>query len=295
MTNKDVEILYPNIGRRIKAVLVDSVLFIIVLVSLIPFLAEIETDQVWLKIAILFSPFLILDPLLVSLTGGSIGHHVFKIRIRDTREDKNINIICALIRFVIKTLFGSLSLILIFFTKKHQALHDLSVKSIVVMKNPENLDNEIVFKERNFEEKGFIYPSKIRRLIVIIAYNFILFILLSIVGSIFISDPCLESENCNLIEEIGLGIIGFSWLIIALIIIYRGVNAQLIGCKKKNTARKSDLDQSEFEKIGLSDQTVIYNYKCKNCGMPYTLEDSDEKAEKIYCSSCKAELDKNNN
>ena len=233
MTNADIEILYPNIGKRIKAVIVDYALFIIVLVSIIPFLAKIEIDYIWLKIIILLSPFFILDPLLVSLTGGSIGHHAMKIRIRDVNKDQNINIIFASIRFILKNLLGLLSLILILFTKKHQAFHDLAIKSIVVMKNSDQLDSEGWLKERSFEEEGYLYPSKVRRLIVIIIYNLIFFIFFVIIFGLLLSEPCIEIDECNQKDEIISSIIGISWFIASIFIIYKGIRARLIGCKRK--------------------------------------------------------------
>ena len=50
------ELYYPNIGKRIKAVVLDSLIFAIVVVSIWPFIAGYEFKYNWLKILILLSP-----------------------------------------------------------------------------------------------------------------------------------------------------------------------------------------------------------------------------------------------
>ncbi len=230
------EILYPNLGRRIKAVLVDSIIFTILIMTLIPFLAKFEFYNTIIKLLVLFSPFFILEPLMVSLTGGSIGHHVLKIRVRDADRDKNINIFLASLRSVVKLLLGGISLILVLFTKKHQALHDMITNSIVTINDSNPLAEQEGLKERAFREEGYSYPSIIRRFFIILFYNFALFIFVSIISSFFISEPCVDIDDCNTKEEIYLAILGVFWVIGIILIITKGIRARLFGCRRKPVA-----------------------------------------------------------
>lgn len=228
------ELYYPNIGKRIKAVVLDSVIFAIVVVSIWPFIAGYEFKYNWLKILILLSPFFILEPLLVTTTGGSIGHHVFKIRVRGVSRDRNINIINATIRFLLKTALGTFSLLFILFTKKHQALHDYLVNSIVIFKQHDNFDPRIGLKERvSTEEEGYVYPSKLRRFIVILIYNVPLFFLYGLVLSVSLSDTCLEDDICIGGEDIISFIIVMFWFAGVFCTIYFGFAGKLVGCRRK--------------------------------------------------------------
>lgn len=233
-----MKVLYPNIGRRIKAVLVDSMLFVIVTMTILPFIAKFNFKHTWIKITILLFPYFILDPLLVSFTGGSIGHHAFKIRVRHTIKNQNIGLIFASVRFLMKTILGWFSLIMILFTKKRQAFHDLIVNSIIIMNYPEGIEVEDGLKERSFEEEGYIYPSKFWRFFVIGIYNFLLYWLFNILLTFFLPEQCVENMErggriCNQLDETLIVIMTFSWIAGVISIIYFGIGAQLFGCRRK--------------------------------------------------------------
>ena len=232
MVEPKSEMYYPNIGKRIKAVLIDSILFVIVTITILPVLAQFEFEQAWIKILIILSPYFVLDPLLVSFTGGSVGHHVFKIRVQNAKSNLNVNLLYATFRFIAKTLFGSLSLVFILFTKKHQAFHDLIVNSIVVLKSSRDLNKNEGLKERTFRETGYIYPSKIRRFLIIVLYNASFFIILSILTYALVSDPCIDNDKCTSKDDIvSLGL-GMLWLVAIISSIYFGVRAKLYGCMR---------------------------------------------------------------
>src|SRR5436190_8207282 len=92
-----------------------------------------------LKIGPLVAGFLALEPGLVSWTGGTIGHHLMGLRIRDVVEDRNIGLIRATIRAVSRALLGWVSLVFILVTRKHQAIHDYISRTVVVLRNAAEL------------------------------------------------------------------------------------------------------------------------------------------------------------
>jgi uncharacterized RDD family membrane protein YckC len=81
--------------------------------------------------------FLALEPGLVSWTGGTIGHHLMGLRVRDALEDRNIGLIRATIRAASRTLLGWISIMFILVTSKHQAIHDYISRAVVVLRNPD--------------------------------------------------------------------------------------------------------------------------------------------------------------
>ena len=112
---------------------------------------------------------------MVSLTGASIGHHAKQIRIQNATTSKNLSIIRAVIRFIIKSLLGWLSISLIFTTQRHQALHDKVVGSVVVMKKSAQMKGITGVPEQIFKEEGYLYPSPLRCIAVIFLYTVIIF------------------------------------------------------------------------------------------------------------------------
>jgi uncharacterized RDD family membrane protein YckC len=231
---RKMEIYYPNFNRRVKAALVDSLIFALLTVLIVPILAGINSIPDWLRIILILSPFFILEPVLVSYTGGSPGHHLFKTRIRNIESDTNIGILSATVRFLFKLLLGLLSLFFILFTKKHQAIHDLVVKSIVVLRNPEAHAEDEVLKERTFEEPSFIYPSIMQRILVPLVYFFALALITAGISGLVISEACLENNLCSSMDDAVATIAAFVWIIGFIYLMVTGLNGRLYGCRRKD-------------------------------------------------------------
>ncbi len=174
----------------------------------------------------------LLEPLLVSFTGGSFGHHILGIKVVDKASGKPINIFPAIIRFVIKILFGTFAFLSINTTKQYQALHDLSVGSIVVLKNPNNLRAHEILGENIIEEEGYMYPSSVRRISMMLAYNSMTFVLLSISNVLFLSESCLYENMCSEFEYITSLIMSMLWIILIFAIVILCWKGLLFGCRR---------------------------------------------------------------
>lgn len=228
-----MDIRYPNLNRRVKAVVVDSLIFAILLTTFVPFIVQTGISPKWLKIILILLPFFIVEPFLVSVAGGSVGHHLMKIRIRKSSAEKNLDIFSAIIRFMVKTLFGFLSLFFILLTRRHQAFHDKIVSSIVVFKNPETVAPSEALKERVYEEEGYIYPSKWYRFLIFAAYAFIGVYCTAILGSFFLSEKCIAKNACNPMENVVQVLLLCLWLIIITYFFTKSMRAEIFGCRKK--------------------------------------------------------------
>ncbi len=159
-------VTYPRLLRRVQAVLIDSLIIPIVFIGVMLLVAQFNVENIYIKVSALILPFLILEPGLVAFTGGTIGHHILKIKVRSSKNDANLNIIFAVVRFVVKFILGWLSFVFILTTDKHQAIHDIVSGSIVVNIKSEGLSDKEALKERT-ESVGWRYPSAKRRTIVI--------------------------------------------------------------------------------------------------------------------------------
>ncbi len=88
------------------------------------------------RIITLLSIFLLYDPLFVSSFGGTIGHIIIGLRVKENiNEQKNIHFLLAFVRYIIKLLLGWISLLTISKTQKKRAIHDIISGSVVISKN----------------------------------------------------------------------------------------------------------------------------------------------------------------
>jgi uncharacterized RDD family membrane protein YckC len=117
-------LLYARIWPRVKAILIDGVVLsgVFLVAALIG--ANIAGSGaaaflVWFAFWVLY------DPLMVSRTGGTIGHHLQNLRVVSDRTGRNPSLPLAFVRNVVKTLLGLLSLLAMAASSRHKALHDL--------------------------------------------------------------------------------------------------------------------------------------------------------------------------
>ena len=82
--------------------------------------------------------FVLYEPLFVSYFGATIGHSRFNLEVRSLNdEQKKINFLQALVRYLFKMLLGWLSLLTIGSTEKKTAIHDGVVRSVVLSIAPQ--------------------------------------------------------------------------------------------------------------------------------------------------------------
>lgn len=139
-TKEKLVIIYPSIIDRVKAVFADSFMLIIFMFFFSYLFTSIGEVPDWLRIGAFAFVFALYDPIFTSILGGTIGHHMFGIRVkRVNNREKNILFPLALIRFVLKTTLGWISLLTINSSKENSTLHDMAVNSVVVFAEKKKL------------------------------------------------------------------------------------------------------------------------------------------------------------
>ena len=226
-------IAYPRLIKRVRAVLIDSVLLpVSVLVTLILGNALGVSHSLG-KAMLILGPIFILEPALVAFTGGTVGHHLLKIRITRTDGKRNINIFAAIVRFVVKLLLGWLSFIFVLTTAKHQAVHDLVARSLVVHKDPAGLSAFEALTERTLDSVAYVYPPAWRRVVVAFVYAVLATVTISIASAFVSTTECIEANKCTTLDKLfeiglsGLWIVTLGWFTV------RGWNGRLYGCRKR--------------------------------------------------------------
>jgi uncharacterized RDD family membrane protein YckC len=224
--------MYPRLIRRVQAVLIDSAVLLVVFVFSVALAGYLKLKNDLFGAAIAFLPVILVEPLLVSIKGGTIGHLILGLRVRSTFDNKNLNIFIAILRTITKVTLGMVSLVCVLTTKKHQAIHDLITGSIVVINDPKSLPTDQVLAERVLDHEKYSYPGVIRRLLFIFLYFILFIIFMGIFFTYALSDSCIEHNGCNYIDSIVYVFISiFYWLGIFGIPAL-GWMSKLYGCRK---------------------------------------------------------------
>jgi uncharacterized RDD family membrane protein YckC len=126
---------YPGVLARVKAVIVDGGILLLMMVGAsMAFAAFGEVPESAKIVAVIFT-FILYDPLLTSLFGGTLGHMLIGIRVkRESDEEKNILFTSAVVRFLLKGLLGWISLLTVMGNERRKAIHDYVAGSVVVYK-----------------------------------------------------------------------------------------------------------------------------------------------------------------
>jgi uncharacterized RDD family membrane protein YckC len=228
---------YARFSRRLRGMFVDWVLAIVVIFGAIMIAVSVGHEIVSRSLAILVALFLILyEPLLVSRTGGTIGHRYTNLRVVDDRTGGNLSMRTASIRAGIKAMLGVYSFIVMMATRRNQALHDLLTHSTVQIRDAAQAKAHHFITERT-ELSSPTMPSPGRRVAVIAVY-LVLMVLAYIVafavmvGLGAISDACIDNDVCSASENILQGVTGIALLVTAAILIGLGWRGRLYGARR---------------------------------------------------------------
>jgi uncharacterized RDD family membrane protein YckC len=229
----DAPHVYPSIPARIKAGEIDVLVIsamLFVLIGLYVVLGYEPPVIIFSCIALLF----LYEPTFVCWRGQTVGHRVMGIRIIDSRTRGNISFSKSLARFVLKALFGIVSVIWAFFEHREQFLHDRVTRSLAVAcELPiENLGAQSVHSVVTTADSSGTLPSLRRRIAIIVCYSIAAFILLIAFEGLMFPDCVLENpvspELCHIIDAV----IGGLSVVLLLTICAAGVRGGLPGARK---------------------------------------------------------------
>ena len=227
------QIPYVRISRRIKALSIDTIVLVMAFALVLFVAAKLNIHRSTTAAVFIILIVGSLEPVFVAFTGSSIGHHLVGLRVRHVNSDKRLNIFLSYIRFLTKLPLGLLSFISILTTRKHQAIHDLLSRSIVVHKNPNLVLAFEVIGERIPDTEHYIYPSRLKRFLMISLYLFVGLILFTTVFGTLISSPCRLHKSCSKLDDVlGLILSVIFWVGI-FAIIGLGWQSRLFGCRRR--------------------------------------------------------------
>lgn len=234
MSDGDTELLYPRLLRRVRAFLIDSVLFIVVIYGWLLSLPALSGSPFLVKMLALVLPLVVLEPALVAFTGGTPGHHAMGLRIRRAARDQNIGILRATVRAILRTLLGWLSFIFVLVTQRHQALHDYFTSTVVVLRRPEALPAHEKFALRTEDHARHAYPSKTRRIAVVGTCLLLGVTAFGVLSAALLSDRCSDANRCSPADQLTAVVLTLVWFLYTGTAIVLGWRGLLPGCRRSD-------------------------------------------------------------
>ena len=123
---------YARFSRRLRGTLLDWIIALTAIFGAVLVAAMVRNNNVSRALGTLVVIGLVLyEPVLVSFTGGTLGHYFTNLRVVDERTGGNVSFFKACIRLVIKGGLGWYSFIIMAATRRNQAVHDLVTRSTV--------------------------------------------------------------------------------------------------------------------------------------------------------------------
>lgn len=182
-------VLYATLPRRIKAAIIDGVVLLaLMILSPLTVNALIGRDTAANAI-VMYIPPLLLEPFLISVLGFTLGQYIFGIEVIRVDTGGKCPLPASFLRYFVKTILGSLSLVYMLFSKRHQAIHDCIANTLVVLSMKRIEQNHDFANygeiEQNLEaDISYSYPTALRRFILFIIWAVIALFILGLVAEI---------------------------------------------------------------------------------------------------------------
>jgi uncharacterized RDD family membrane protein YckC len=232
-TSATIEV-YPRLLKRLQGVFIDGIIIPMAAIGTLVALTYAHVDSTWIKVLCPLIVVLLLEPVAVCSTGGSIGHHLVGLRVRKENADERISFFAAIVRVVVKTFFGLPAFFVAFISRKRQALHDIVAKSLIVHKSTIGLPLYELQPARTRADEHAAYASIWRRIGVILLYWILFYILMNIVAFVVLGGPCAKYGQCSEAQ----GVFALSAVVILLIafvlLAFLGWRGSLYGCRKRD-------------------------------------------------------------
>jgi hypothetical protein len=228
---------YARFSRRLRGMFVDWVLALVVIFGAILIAVSIGSEALPRVMAVLVAITLCLyEPLLVSKTGGTIGHYLTNLRVVDDVTGGNLSLRKAFIRAALKAVLGWYSFLVMAATRRNQAVHDLLTRSTVQIRDATKASSHHFITERTALASPGL-PSRGRRAVVTLVYLAlalaVYFLFAGVIISLgAISDACLNNDVCTLGENLLTGAFSVALFVIAALLIALGWRGRLWGARR---------------------------------------------------------------
>ena len=236
-THRSPSPLYARFTLRFRGILVDWMIVTAIMFGAIFIAVTVANDsfsRVFGFTVIL--GLLLYEPVLVSVTGGTLGHRLNNLRVVDERSGGNVSFLKACARVVIKGLLSWYSFVILAATRRNQAIHDLLTRSTVQIRSAAKARPGQYITERvELSESGL--PSRLRRVAIIGVYLLLLFVAYGTVSVLLVmagvdSHRCIDSSYCSVgarMANLGAGV---ALILLMAAVIAFGWKGKLFGARR---------------------------------------------------------------
>jgi uncharacterized RDD family membrane protein YckC len=232
-------VCYPRLLRRVRALLIDSGFGLLSVVIWWASLPALVAAPPLAKFAFPIAAFIVLEPVMVALTGGTPGHHLMGLRVESAATGRRIGLLRSSVRALFRAGLGWLTFVLALTTRKRQAIHDLCVGTVVVLGKPAALPHAERLPELRPDLENFDYPSKIRRGVAICIYLIAATTIYVLILTAALSPDCAAQAKCSFEEAVAYNGLWAVWTLACAALIVHGCHARLIGARRK--ARREEV------------------------------------------------------
>jgi len=229
--------LYARFSRRFRGIVVDWIIAMAVLFGAVAVAISVESDNFSRVLGFLvIAALLLYEPVLVSFTGGTLGHHFTNLRVVDDRSGGNVSFLKACARVVLKGVLGWYSFVILAATRRNQAVHDLLTRSTVQIRDPARARPGQYMTERA-EPVVSGMPSRLRRAMVICVYLLLLFVIFVVVAGAMaatglMSLNCLDKDYCSSVERMLNLASAAALLVMMAVVVALGWKGKLFGGRR---------------------------------------------------------------
>jgi uncharacterized RDD family membrane protein YckC len=238
----DVPVLAPRYARfpsRLRGIMIDWILSMILLFGALLVASAMRSNHSARTLGIVVVIVLVLyEPVLVSLTGGTLGHYLANLRVVDERDQGNVSFLKALARFVLKGLLGWYSFIVMAATRRNQSMHDLLTRSTVQIRDPAKArPNDYITERSDFQSPDM--PPRPRRVTVICVYLMLAALVYGLVladarATGMLSPACMNNANCSEAGWLLNIAVALIWIAASAACVSLGWRGKLLGARRRS-------------------------------------------------------------
>jgi uncharacterized RDD family membrane protein YckC len=185
--------VYARATPRLKALVRDLIVQFSILVCLIVPFAIVENRRFLSVLApVCLLAFVLYEPVLVALRGATFGHRSMNLRIVRASDFGRVSFPRAVVRLLVKAVFGIPAFVAMYFTSRHQALHDLAAGTVVIPYDARVVRREW-FDPARPDQAETTLPGVFQRLLVILVHWAVLFVL-TVVAVMVLLFECLAND-----------------------------------------------------------------------------------------------------
>jgi uncharacterized RDD family membrane protein YckC len=226
--------LYATFPRRLKAFVVDELVVAAFVISSVTLLGSFENASAVTRTGLIATAgvfFVFYEPICVSLFGRTLGHRATNLCVVTDSGATRLPLWKAFLRSIVKIFTGVTAFATMPATSRNQALHDLLFGTTVQIFEPRRARAIHYVTERPAAPSGPM-PSRLHRLGVVVLYLVLVYVWVSTITLIIVTQKCIDGGACSGVEEIWKSVLLLVWPGASFLVAVLGWQGRLWGGRR---------------------------------------------------------------